>query len=111
MRGKDEHAQLRGGAACGRLTRALRRTGETHSAYTQGGAIRSRIARYGLLMGVLLMAAICDRSALAERAGGGMITRAESVESVEIIVNKSKTFTLARPFSTVTVGSGDIAEA
>src|SRR5262249_31632522 len=48
----------------------------------------------------------------ADRIGGGsIVTSAESVERVEIVVNKSKTFTLARPFSTVTVGNGDYAEA
>src|SRR5262249_4117441 len=48
----------------------------------------------------------------AERIGGGsIVTSADNVERVEIILNKSKTFTLARPFSTVTVGNGEIAEA
>jgi pilus assembly protein CpaC len=48
----------------------------------------------------------------AERAArGSMVTSAESVERVEIILNKSQTFTMARAFSTATVGNSEIAEA
>src|SRR5262245_39604021 len=55
-----------------------------------------------------------DRFARVMAADPGertVLTGAESVEQVRIVVNKSKTFRLSRPFSTVTVGNGEIAEA
>lgn len=77
---------------------------------SRGGRLRSGAACF-VLAGILPLLAVIEPSYAQSGRRGSIVTSAETVESVEIILNKSKTFTLSRAFSTVTVGNGEIAEA
>src|SRR5262245_44342741 len=85
---------------------------------TQWGRHLAVKAMAGGLFGALLVglgpaepASAADDFRPGVRRGGAILTEAEDVQQVQITVNKSKTLTLSRSFSTVTVGSGEIAEA
>lgn len=69
----------------------------------------NRLAR--VLLALLAATAIGATGIHRPAHSAGLISEAQSVDRVTIIVNKSRTFNLAKPFATVAVGSGEIAEA
>ncbi|WFU22276.1 type II and III secretion system protein family protein [Bradyrhizobium sp. CB1717] len=78
---------------------------------TQG---KTKLAAVGaLLLGAVLVGPNVDRADAADRrsSGGGVfVSEANDVQRVKVTVNKSRTFRVETPFSTIVAGSTDIVD-
>src|SRR5882724_3915714 len=83
-----------------------------------GVRVSRKSGRKSLVFGVMILGAaltwLCsaDRTGAADRGAGGsaIISEMSDVQKVKLTVNKSRTFRVETPFSTVVAGSPDIAD-
>src|SRR6266852_5240150 len=75
---------------------------------------RRLLALGAIVASVLTWGHAIDRAAAAERRSGNsdnvFISEVSDVRKVTVIVNKSRTFRVERPFATIVAGSPDIAD-
>ncbi|MGY8637468.1 type II and III secretion system protein family protein [Bradyrhizobium sp. 14AA] len=78
---------------------------------TQGKAKLAAVS--ALLLGAVLVGPCADRADAADRrsSGGGVfVSESSDVQRVKVTVNKSRTFRVETPFSTIVAGSTDIID-
>ncbi|MBR0939094.1 type II and III secretion system protein family protein [Bradyrhizobium jicamae] len=74
---------------------------------------RRKLLAFGLVVAAMPWSSTLDGAAAADRKSeieNGIIADASDVHRVTVIVNKSKTFRLERPFASIVAGSPDIAD-
>jgi pilus assembly protein CpaC len=80
------------------------------------GKAGARLLAFGVMVAggvALALFASADRAGAADRrgsSGGVFVSESSDVQRIKVIVNKSRTFKVDTPFSTIVAGSPDIAE-